>query len=47
MDAMLAADFRYITLCKRLDGLLAGDFDESWPGEWFYLLGAVWGAGGI
>ena len=41
---MIQSHFRYVTHLGRLKGLLEGRFEPDWPGEWFMLLGAVWGA---
>ena len=43
---MIEAELAYHTRYKRLEGLTDGRFEEGWVGEWFMLLGAVWGAGG-
>ena len=46
MANMIDAHFAYVTNLGRLEGLLAGRFEEGWPGEFFMLLGAIYGAGG-
>ena len=44
MTPMIAADFAFVTLYKRLRGLLCGDFPADWPAEPYALMRAVWGA---
>ena len=43
---MIDSELAYHTRYKRLEGLMSGEYTEGWPGEFFMLLGAVWGAGG-
>ena len=43
---MIDAELAYHTAYKRLEGLTDGRFEEGWPGEFFMLLGAIYGAGG-
>ena len=43
---MTASDYLQAITAKRLEGLLAGTIEPGWPGEYWYRLGEVWGAGG-